>query len=69
MACRLIRLVQTLKPEQMIHVDERKLTEAQVRARDMDDILVTEDEASRRQQAQSADPARADGPAEEDDGS
>ena len=45
-------LVQTLKPEQMIHVDERKLTEAQVRARDMDDILVTEDEASRRQQAQ-----------------
>jgi hypothetical protein len=46
-------LVQTLKPEQMIHVDERKLTEAQVKARDMDDILVTEDEASRRQQAQS----------------
>jgi hypothetical protein len=45
-------LVQTLKPEQMIHVDERKLTEAQVRARDMDDILVTEDEASRRQQSQ-----------------
>ena len=44
-------LVQTLKPEQMIHVDERKLTEAQVRARDMDDILVTEDEASRRQQS------------------
>ena len=46
-------LVQTLKPEQMIHVDERKLTEAQIKARDMDDILVTEDEASRRQQAQS----------------
>ena len=45
-------LVQTLKPEQMMHVDERKLTEAQVKARDMDDILVTEDEASRRQQAQ-----------------
>jgi hypothetical protein len=45
-------LVQTLKPEQMIHVDERKLTEAQIKARDMDDILVTEDEASRRQQAQ-----------------
>jgi hypothetical protein len=45
-------LVQTLKPEQMIHVDERKLTEAQVKARDMDDILVTEDEAGRRQQAQ-----------------
>jgi hypothetical protein len=44
-------LVQTLKPEQMIHVDERKLTEAQVKARDMDDILVTEDEASRRQQS------------------
>jgi hypothetical protein len=45
-------LVQSLKPEQMIHVDERKLTEAQVKARDMDDILVTEDEAGRRQQAQ-----------------
>jgi phage tail tape-measure protein len=45
-------LVQTLKPEQMIHVDERKLTEAQVKARDMDDILVTEDEAGRRQQIQ-----------------
>jgi hypothetical protein len=45
-------LVQTLKPEQMIHVDERKLTEAQVKARDMDDILVTEDEAGRRQQSQ-----------------
>lgn len=44
-------LVQTLKPEQMIHVDERKLVEAQIKARDMDDILVTEDEASRRQQA------------------
>lgn len=44
-------LVQTLKPEQMIHVDERKLTEAQIKARDMDDILVTEDEASRRQQS------------------
>lgn len=46
-------LVQSLKPEQMIHVDERKLVEAQVKARDMDDILVTEDAASRRQQAQS----------------
>jgi len=46
-------LVQTLKPEQMIHVDERKLTEAQIKARDMDDILVTEDEAGRRQQAAS----------------
>jgi hypothetical protein len=44
-------LVQTLKPEQMIHVDERRLTEAQIKARDMDDILVTEDEASRRQQS------------------
>lgn len=44
-------LVQTLKPEQMIHVDERKLTAAQVKARDMDDILVSEDEASRRQQS------------------
>ena len=45
-------LVQTLKPEQMVHVDERKLTEMQVRARDMDDILVSPDEAARRQQQQ-----------------
>jgi len=48
-------LVNTLKPEQMIHVDERKLTEAQVKARDMDDILVTEDEAGRRQAAAAQD--------------
>ena len=45
-------LAQTLKPEEMMHVDERKLVEARVRARDMEDILVTQDEADRRQQAQ-----------------
>jgi hypothetical protein len=43
-------LAQTLKPEEMMHVDERKLVEARVRARDMEDILVSPDEASRRQQ-------------------
>ena len=45
-------LAQTLKPEEMLHIDERKLVEARVRARDMEDILVTPDEADRRQQAQ-----------------
>lgn len=45
-------LAQTLKPEEMTHVDERKLVEARVRARDMDDILVSPDEAARRQQQQ-----------------
>ena len=45
-------LAQTLKPEEMLHIDERKLTEARVKARDMDDILVTKDEAARRQQQQ-----------------
>lgn len=50
-------LAMTLKPEEMIHIDERKLVAARIKARDMDDILVPEDEAARRitanQQAQS----------------
>lgn len=45
-------LAQTLKPEEMLHVDERKLVEARVKARDMEDILVSPDEAQRRQQQQ-----------------
>jgi hypothetical protein len=45
-------LAQTLKPEEMIHVDGRKLVAARIKARDMDDILVTADEAARRKQAQ-----------------
>lgn len=45
-------LAQTLKPEEMLHVDGRKLVAARIKARDMDDILVTADEAARRKQAQ-----------------
>lgn len=46
------QLAQTLRPEEMIHVDERKFLAARFAARDMDDLLVSEGEAKRRQQAQ-----------------
>jgi hypothetical protein len=46
------QLAATLKPEEMIHIDERKLVMARIKARDMEDILVTEEEAQRRQQQQ-----------------
>jgi hypothetical protein len=46
------QLAMTLKPEEMVHVDERKLVLARLKARDMDDILVTEAQARQRQQAQ-----------------
>ena len=42
---------QTTPPEQMIHVDERKLVKSRLAARDMTDMLVTESEAKRRQAA------------------
>jgi len=42
---------QTTPPEQMIHVDERKLVKSRLAARDMTDMLVTESEAKRRQTA------------------
>ena len=45
------QLATTLKPEEMIHVDERKLVEARFKVRDMGDLLVSEDEANRRKQA------------------
>ena len=45
-------LTQSMTPEEMINVDARKLIEARVKARDMDDILVTPDEANRRKQSQ-----------------
>jgi hypothetical protein len=39
---------QTTKPEEMIHVDERKLVKMRLAARDMNDVLVSEAEAKRR---------------------
>ena len=45
-------LAQTLRPEEMLHVDERKLAEARFAVRDMDDLLVSEEEADRRKKAQ-----------------
>ena len=46
------QLAQTLKPEEMIHVDERKLVSIRLKARDMNDVLVTEAVAEQRKQAQ-----------------
>jgi hypothetical protein len=45
-------LAATLQPEEKIHVDMRKLTEARFAVRDLSDMLVTEAEAGRRQQSQ-----------------
>jgi hypothetical protein len=47
-------LAQTLRPEEMLHVDERKLVDARLRVRDLEDLLVPQAEATRRQAAQSA---------------
>ena len=44
-------LAATLRPEEMMHVDERKLVEARFNVRDMGNLLVSEDEAKRRQAA------------------
>lgn len=44
-------LSQTLTPEERDHVDERKFVEAKFAARDMQGMLVSPDEAARRQQA------------------
>jgi hypothetical protein len=46
------QLAATLTPDETIHVDARKLVEARVRSRDMEDILVSQEEADRRQQQQ-----------------
>lgn len=46
------QLAATLRPEEMLHVDERKLVEARFKVRDLGDLLVPPDEAKRRQQAQ-----------------
>lgn len=43
----------TLRPNEEIHVDDRKLVEARFAVRDLDDILLPMDEVKRRQAAQS----------------
>lgn len=45
------QLAATLRPEEMVHVDERKLVEARFAVRDLTGLLVSEEEAKRRQAA------------------
>jgi hypothetical protein len=45
-------LVTTLTPEEKLHVDMRKLAEQRFKVRDLVDLLVSEDEAARREAAQ-----------------
>lgn len=45
------QLSQTLTPEDAVHVDRRKMVLARFKARDLGDLLVSEDEADRRQKA------------------
>lgn len=47
-------LVASLTPAELDHVDERKLVEQRFAVRDMQDVLVSPDEAKRRQQARQA---------------
>lgn len=51
------QLAATLSPEERIHVDERKLVEARFAVRDLTNLLVSPDEAKRRQ-AQAAQAAQ-----------
>jgi len=44
------QLAQTLRPEEVDHIDERKFLEARLRARDLENVLVPQDEAERRKQ-------------------
>ena len=46
------QLTATLKPEEMIHIDARKLIEVRIKSRDMGDVLVSKEEAVRRQAQQ-----------------
>lgn len=48
------QLAVTLSPEEKVHVDERKFVEARFAVRDLQGLLVSEDEAKRRQEASSA---------------
>jgi hypothetical protein len=52
------QLAATLKPEEMLHIDARKLVEARIAVRDLDDLLVSEAEAARRQASQDAQAAQ-----------
>ena len=52
-------LAQTLRPEEMMHVDERKLVDARFKVRDLGDLLLPEAEVARRKQAQDAQAAQA----------
>ena len=49
-------LVKSLTPDEAIYIDHKKLLNARLRARDMDDVMVDDSEASRRlaQQAQTS---------------
>lgn len=47
-------LAATLTPEEKMYVDHRKLAEARASARDLDDIMVDDDEALRRESQQAA---------------
>jgi hypothetical protein len=44
-------LAATLQPDEKLHVDERKFVEARFKTRDLEDMLVSSEEAERRQQA------------------
>lgn len=46
------QLAATLKPEEIIHVDMRKMVKARFAVRDMTDLLVSQEEADRRQAQQ-----------------
>lgn len=48
------QLAVTLSPEDKVHVDERKFVEARFAVRDLQGLLVSPDEAKRRQEASSA---------------
>lgn len=48
------QLATTLTPGEALHVDERKMVVARLRVRDLDDLLVSEEEAIRRKAQQDA---------------
>lgn len=54
------QLAQTLTPEEKIYVDSKKLLNYRLRSRDMDDIMVSDSEAARRQAAQDQDDQKKD---------
>ena len=45
------QLAQTLTPEEMMHIDKRKLVMARIKVRDLDDLLLPQSEVDRNQQA------------------